>query len=448
MKYWMPLLLVMVTPLVSAGASHVTHLNNARLSAKDYKKPKVLVIATGGTIAGVSVPGDPQHYDPGQLTVDAILKEIPEINSTFNVVGNQLVDASAVTPANPKGYVNVASSFILERHWLSLAAQVNQALAQDYDAVIVTHGTDTLEETGFFLQLTVRSPKPVYMVGSMRPAQGPNPADGPDNLRTAFRLILDADSQDKGVLLISKFQAYPAYDATKIRAFPANISGTDGVPLPSDSLPASFAAPNYGALARVTKAGATIAEWEAEWRSDNPLLKTSALSMKFDVSSATALPLVPIIFQAIGNDSVDLLQSYYFAQKPLVKSFVFVGSGACSLTKDVGTLLTSLAAKEDLMFMRAGHVASNWCQFTQDDSNPNTTGAATLSPMHVKILLQLLQLAIEQNVDLGSLVAKQSGMRDKMRAYLSEHVPYPYHVGSFEPIHDSPKVVSQRVGPE
>lgn len=425
------LMLVMFKlPLASAGVGGKVDPVHA--------KPRVLVIATGGTIAGVSIPGDPQHYDPGQLTVEAILKEIPDVRNSFVVEGQQLRDPNAATPQNPNGYVNVASPYILERQWLLLARQVNQALAGNYDAVVVTHGTDTIEETGFFLQLSVQSTKPVLMVGAMRPAQGPNPPDGPDNLRTAFRLIADPGVRDTGVLVVGGFKAFPAYDVTKIRSYPANIADEDGKTLPSTQIPLAFAAPNYHELARVHRTGNSFMQWRVEWRDDNDFFKTGALRMKFDLSSATELPRVPILYQQIGNDAVELLNDFYLSKFPLIKSYVLVGSGACSLTRAIGPLITSLAPKEDLMFMRSGHVGENWCQFTQDDTNPNTTGAATLSPQHVKILLQVLEIAINANVDLGPLVARQSGFRDKVRAYFSEHVPYPYHVGGFEPIHDTP----------
>src|SRR4029450_10645003 len=125
-----------------------------------------------------------------------------------------------------------------------LSRAIDEALERDgFDAVIVTHGTDSLDETAFFLQLSVRSSKPVFVVGAMRPSQGNPDPDGPDNLRCAFRLILDKNSHGKGVLVVSQFLALPAYDVMKVRTYPSNL------PIKSENLPVPFEAPNFRRIA-------------------------------------------------------------------------------------------------------------------------------------------------------------------------------------------------------
>ena len=137
---------------------------------------KVRIIATGGTIAGVAESPDSATYDPGQVTVDAILQAVPDVAAKVTLDGSQLIDPGLISASNPQGYVNVSSDFILEREWLELAQAVNQALNVDgYDAVVIPHGTDSMEETAYFLQMTVNSPKPVVLVGAMRPAVGSTP---------------------------------------------------------------------------------------------------------------------------------------------------------------------------------------------------------------------------------------------------------------------------------
>ena len=158
-----------------------TLLSSAPSNAQTRTKPKVLLIGTGGTIAGVVRNAGSSAYDSGTLAVQAILETIPEVKREIDIEGRQLVDPEASSDSNLKGFVNVPSSFIRERHWLILSRWIQQALEREnFDAVIVTHGTDSLEETAFFLQLTVRSSKPVLVVGSMRPSEGNADPDGPD----------------------------------------------------------------------------------------------------------------------------------------------------------------------------------------------------------------------------------------------------------------------------
>ena len=145
--------------------------------------PKVHVIATGGTIAGTS---SGSGYDAGQVTIEDILAAVPELNNYAELDYEQ--------------FCNIGSQDMNETIWLSLAKRINQVLQGDsYDAVVVTHGTDTMEETAYFLNLTTHSPKPIVLVGNMRPSDSPE-ADGPKNLIVAVKTAVDPESTGKEVM--------------------------------------------------------------------------------------------------------------------------------------------------------------------------------------------------------------------------------------------------------
>lgn len=157
--------------------------------AEEQPLPLVLVVATGGTIAGVQDdPEDPSRYRAGSLQAEQIIDSVPDLAKHVRVEALQ--------------FSNVPSTLITPAQWVQLSLQISQALQRDELAgVVVTHGTDRMEETAFFLHMTVRSHKPVVVVGAQRPATNAS-ADGPANLLAAARTAAAPASQDKGVLVV------------------------------------------------------------------------------------------------------------------------------------------------------------------------------------------------------------------------------------------------------
>ncbi len=165
--------------------------------------PKVLVLATGGTIAGVQdAPGTLGSYRAGTLTAEQIVASVPELSRYARVEAEQ--------------FSNVASTLVTPEMWVQLAKRINVALQRnDLAGIVVTHGTDRLEETAFFLYLTVRSDKPVVVVGAQRPATGISP-DGPINLLSAVRTAASPKAVSKGVLVVMDDRILSARESRKL----------------------------------------------------------------------------------------------------------------------------------------------------------------------------------------------------------------------------------------
>lgn len=174
--------------LAAAVLLHVSGVAFAQDTSPEH--PVVMIIATGGTIAGVQDdPKDPTRYRAGSLSAEEITASVPELTNHAEVETLQ--------------FSNMPSTRIKPKDWVALATTINDLFASrpDLAGVVVTHGTDRLEESAFFLHLTVRSDKPVVIVGAQRPATNPS-ADGPANLLAAVRTAAAPASRDRGVLVV------------------------------------------------------------------------------------------------------------------------------------------------------------------------------------------------------------------------------------------------------
>ena len=168
-------------------------------------KPHVEIYATGGTIAGSSASNtDTTNYKAGSIGVESLIQAVPELNHIAHVSGQQIA--------------NIASSDIDQATLLKLSKAINQKLSEkNVSGAVVTHGTDTTEETAFFLDLTVKSPKPVVVVGAMRPATAIS-ADGPMNLLEAVALAAHPDAKNRGAMVVLNDRIASAYYVTKTNA--------------------------------------------------------------------------------------------------------------------------------------------------------------------------------------------------------------------------------------
>ena len=164
-------------------------------------KPKIRIIATGGTIAGVATTSASSAYSAGQVGIQTLIDAVPQILQLADISGEQLV--------------NIGSQDMNDEVWLKLSKRVNELLNKEgYDGVVITHGTDTMEETAYFLNLTVKSDKPVVLAGSMRPSNAIS-ADGPANLYNAVAAAVSPACKDMGVLCCMNNQLLDAKSVIK-----------------------------------------------------------------------------------------------------------------------------------------------------------------------------------------------------------------------------------------
>ncbi len=168
----------------------------AAAPAAQASLPKVAILATGGTIAGVQPKeGDP-GYKSGSLSIDSLIGAAPGVDKLARLEGEQIA--------------SIGSQDMNDAVWFKLARRVNEVLAKpDIAGIVITHGTDTLEETGFFLGLVTKSDKPVVLVGSMRPATSTSP-DGPLNLYNGVAVAADPAAKGLGILVVANDDLHSA----------------------------------------------------------------------------------------------------------------------------------------------------------------------------------------------------------------------------------------------
>ncbi|KPF61882.1 asparaginase [Porphyrobacter sp. AAP60] len=187
--------------------------------------PRILVLGTGGTIAGAGASATAAAYQPGGLALETMLANLAALGLAADLAGQEVA--------------RIGSQDIGWPEWQALHAACTGALADPaITGVIITHGTDTAEETGFLLDLTLPAGKPIVLVGAMRPADAVG-ADGMRNFANAVRVVSDPAAAGRGVLLVMGDAVLAARDARK-----AATSSID-----------AFKSFPRGAIARVTPAG-------------------------------------------------------------------------------------------------------------------------------------------------------------------------------------------------
>ena len=169
--------------------------------AQNKDLPNVVILATGGTIAGSAATGTQAGYTSGQVGIETMINAVPGIRELANITGEQTA--------------NVGSQDMSIEIWITLANRINELLATDkVDGIVITHGTDTQEETAYFLNLVVKSDKPVVTTGSMRPSTAVS-AEGPLNLYNAVAVAANPKSKGHGVMIVMNDQIHSAQAVTK-----------------------------------------------------------------------------------------------------------------------------------------------------------------------------------------------------------------------------------------
>ena len=180
-RFTVPLTLVLMASAATANAQPAKENLN-------HNGAHVVVLATGGTIAGAAASDVQAGYTSGQVGVEQLINAVPQAKKLARITGEQVS--------------NIGSQDMNDEVWLKLATRVNEILAKpDVTGVVITHGTDTIEETGFFLNLVTHSSKPVVLTAAMRPATALS-ADGPLNYFNAVAVATKPEAVGRGVLVV------------------------------------------------------------------------------------------------------------------------------------------------------------------------------------------------------------------------------------------------------
>ena len=312
------------------------------------KLANVTILATGGTIAGSGASSTTTvGYTAATVGVDTLIKAVPELSKVAQVKGEQVFQ--------------IASENMTNEHWLTLAKRVNVLLAQsDVDGIVITHGTDTLEETAYFLDLVVKSKKPVVLVGAMRPGTALS-ADGPINLYNAVLLAANPDAAGKGVLVAMADQIHSARDVSKTNT----------------STPDSFKTTELGLLGYIQ--GNKPYFYRASTRKHT-------VETEFDISKLDKLPQVDIVY-GYANVGPVALNALVAAG---AKGIIHAGVGDGSLAASVKTALIA-ARKQRVMIVRGSRVGQGILARNGEanDDELDFVAADTLNPQKARILLML-----------------------------------------------------------
>ena len=198
------LAVVVLVPIAIIGGSSEVRAGQAALRGE---LPVIWVLSTGGTIAGTGASSTDLRNYKSRITAGRSARECRSANQ-------------ASADVKVEQIVNVASQDLSLDNWITLASRINRIFTEDAKVagIVITHGTSTLEETAYFLNLTVKHERPVVLVGAMRPATAIS-ADGPLNLLNAIRTAASRDAVGKGVLIVMNDEISAARDATKTNTF-------------------------------------------------------------------------------------------------------------------------------------------------------------------------------------------------------------------------------------
>lgn len=303
----------------------------------------IVILATGGTIAGRGDAGKTSEYKPGEVSIADILSSVPGIEQLAHIEAMQIL--------------NAASDNVTSENLLQLANTINELSQKpNIDGFVITHGTDTLEETAYFLHLTVKTHKPVVCVGSMRPATALS-ADGPLNLYQAVALATKEEAAGKGVLVTFADGIYSARDVQKVNTF-----RTD-----------AFSGRDLGCLGYMQDATAHFF--------NQPVRKHTA-DTEFHVSGLETLPKVDIIYFHLDAD-LALFQLAYANSAGVV--IATAGNGGISSAWGNAMKSPEMAQKPIVTASRIGNGYVNLKQSAAD----TVVASGSLNPQKARILLQL-----------------------------------------------------------
>jgi L-asparaginase len=316
------------------------------MTTSNISLPRIAVLATGGTIAGQA--GDASKtagYKAGVVGVDKLLDAVPALSQVARIHAEQVA--------------SIDSKDMSTALWVTLGKRINVLLAQDdIDGVVVTHGTDTLEETAYLLHLTVKSEKPVVLTAAMRPSTALS-ADGPLNLLNAVTVAAHGSAAKQGVMVAFNNQIHSARDVTKTSTYAVD----------------AFRSPEVGALG-----------WVQDGRVEfqRAVVRRHTAQSQFGLEAA--LPSVEIVASYAGASRA-AIDAFVAAG---VKGLVIAGTGNGSVHATLQQALADAIGKGVAVVrssrVGSGHVMRNGAA---PDDALGSVSAGTLNPYKARVLLML-----------------------------------------------------------
>lgn len=317
------------------------------ISVFAQQKPNISILATGGTIAGTGSSAVASGYTAGQVAISSLLEAVPQIQDIANVTGEQVV--------------SIGSQDMNDQVWLTLAKRVNELLASDScDGIVITHGTDTMEETAYFLNLTVHSDKPVVLTGAMRPSTAMS-ADGPLNLYNSVVTAASPDSKGRGVMIVMNGLILGAHATQKMNTTDVQ----------------TFQAPDAGPLGYV---------YNSKPYYTMKTLKKHTTESIFDVTNLDKLPKVGIVY-SYSNIDGDVMNPFLTNG---YQGVIHAGLGNGNYHKDIFPKLLE-ARKLGIIVVRSSRVPTGPTTLYDevDDEKYQFVASWELNPQKARVLLML-----------------------------------------------------------
>lgn len=310
-------------------------------------KPNIVILATGGTIAGTAASSTTAGYTSGQVTIDAMVAAVPDAKKHANIKGEQIS--------------NVGSQDMTFEIMLKVANRIDELTSSGQaDGIVITHGTDVMEETAYFLNLTTHTEKPVVLVGSMRPSTAMS-ADGPLNLYEGILVAADPQAKNRGVMVVVNDQIHSAQtlvktSTTAVQTFMSPLRGLLGISSYGNNEFYRYPHNRYG--------------------------KNS----EFNVSGVTSLPRVDIVYADAGMEP-DLIDA---SVDRGAKGIVIAGVGNGNMSK-AALDACARASKKGVVVVRSTRVATGDVarNVEVDDDKLGLIASYELNPQKSRILLAL-----------------------------------------------------------
>ncbi len=309
--------------------------------------PRVRLLATGGTIAGTQLLGGQRGYVSAALSAEALLTAVPQVSQLAHLEAEQVAA--------------IGSQDMDEAVWLKLAARAQSALDDPaVTGVVITHGTDTMEETAFFLNLVLRTEKPVVLVGAMRPATAIS-ADGPMNLFNAVAVAVHAGTRSRGVLVVANDEIHFAREVAKTNTTQVG----------------TFRATHRG-LAGLVHSGRIHLY--------APPVRRHTAASEFSVDGLATLPRVEIVYAHAGMRPALIEAAVQAGAAGLV--LAGVGDGNCNAPSRAAA---AAAARAGVIVVRSSRTGGGVVErnIEIDDDAHGFVAADELNPAKARVLLQL-----------------------------------------------------------